>query len=84
VIPNVQDTGPRLFAFAPMRVRYGQDDNFPQTPGNLLEMLRQLQTLALIVRFQALPVEHLRRFSHSLVDEPTDDLAVFENERDLV
>jgi hypothetical protein len=44
-------------------------------------MLRQLQSLRLIVRLQVGAVERLRPRQHVLVDQPADDLAVFEDER---
>src|SRR5215207_1116153 len=42
-------------------------------------MFRQLQALALIVGTDALAIDLLRRFGQGLIDEPTDQLTVFEN-----
>src|SRR5690606_12991970 len=47
-------------------------------------MLRQLEPLRLVVRAEAEAIEPLRALQHMLVDEPADDLAVFENERHFV
>src|SRR5262249_58741609 len=44
------------------------------------EMLRQLEPLRLVVRADALAVERVGSLRHLLVDEPTDDLAVLEDE----
>src|SRR5581483_12132880 len=48
------------------------------------EVLGELQTLRLIVRADALTIQHLRPFDHALIDEAPDDLAVLEDEGDLV
>src|SRR5262249_61666932 len=44
------------------------------------EMLRQLEPLRLVVRADAFAVERVRPRQHFLVDEPTDDLPVLEDE----
>src|SRR5690242_5606813 len=46
-----------------------------------LEMLGELQALRLVVRADALAVKRLGTRQHRLVDEPADDLPVFEDER---
>src|SRR6187399_528334 len=45
-----------------------------------LEMLRQFQALRLVVRADALTVQRVGARQHGLIDEPADDLPVFENE----
>ena len=47
------------------------------------KMLAQLQALRLVVRTDALAVHRIGPRQHFLVDQPADDLAVFENERQL-
>src|SRR5687767_4468617 len=47
------------------------------------EMLRQLQSLRLVVRADALAVQCVGFRDHPLVDEATDDLAVLEDEGHL-
>src|SRR5690606_7436748 len=49
-----------------------------------LEVLRQLEALRLVVRAEIGAVERLRARQHVLVDEPADDLAMFEDEGHLV
>ena len=47
------------------------------------EMLRELESLRLIVGPNAHPVEALRTLQHPLVHKAANDLAVLENERNL-
>lgn len=47
-------------------------------------MLGQFQALCLIVRAEICAVERLRPLQHVLVDQPSDDLAVIEDERHFV
>ena len=47
-------------------------------------MLRQLQALRLVVRFQIRAVERLGARQHALIDQPADHLPVLEDERHLV
>src|SRR5260370_21252124 len=45
------------------------------------EMFRQLQSLRLVIRPDALAVKRVRSHQHVLVDEPPHDLPVLEDER---
>jgi hypothetical protein len=47
-------------------------------------MFRKLEALALIVRADALAVNTRRRFGERLILQPTDHLAMFQNERHFV
>src|ERR1043165_8375285 len=46
-----------------------------------LEMLGELQALRLVVRADALAIQRFGTRQHGLIDEPADDLPVFEDER---
>src|SRR5215472_4045283 len=52
--------------------------------GRWLELLRERQALALVVRADALAINLGGRVGHLLVAEPSDGLAVLEHEGDLV
>lgn len=54
-----------------------------KTRGLNPEMLRELESLRLIVGPNAHPVEPLGTLQHPLVNKPANDLAVLENERNL-
>ena len=54
-----------------------------KTRGLNPEMLRELESLRLIVGPNAHPVEALRTLKHPLVNKAAHDLAVLENERNL-
>ena len=54
-----------------------------KTRGLNPEMLRELESLRLIVGPDAHPVEPLRTLKHPLVNKAAHDLAVLENERNL-
>ena len=54
-----------------------------KTRGLNAEMLRELESLRLIVGPNAHPVEPLGTFKHPLVNKPANDLAVLENEGNL-
>jgi hypothetical protein len=47
-------------------------------------MFRQFEALSLVIRSRSGPVQRGRTLQHPLVDQPADDLAMLENERDLV
>ena len=46
-------------------------------------MLGELQPLRLVVRADALAIHRIRPRQHFFVDQPADDLAVLQDERDL-
>lgn len=54
-----------------------------KTRGLNPEMLRELESLRLIVGPDAHPVEALGSLKHPLVNKPANDLAVLKNERNL-
>ena len=49
-----------------------------------LEVLRQLQPLALVIGADALAMDALGRLRERLMNQPPDDLAVFQNERHIM
>ena len=54
-----------------------------KTRGLNPEMLRELESLRLIVGPNAHAVEALRALEHALINKPADNLAVLKNEGDL-
>lgn len=47
---------------------------------SISKMLRELERLALVVRFEVGTVEGVRSCCHVLIDQPADDLAVLDDE----
>jgi len=68
-----------LSAFTEAKLREGRLKG--EADSVLPEVLRQTQSLSLVIGANPLPVNRRRRLDQTLEHQPSDDLAVFEDER---